>query len=584
MSSVYFNGEMITIPGAYSSIDVSQMGTKRDDSATKLIAIIGEADGGEPETLQLFSDPVSAKKVLKSGELLVACNKAWNPVTSSKAGVAVGGANVIAAIRTNRATKGSVDINDGQLVIESQDWNADVNQIAVKMADGTNGSKTMVVYDQKNDVYETFSNIGGLFSLKYTGDQDYAAVSITKDKDTKEVRLITKIGADASSAVEDINILLSQMDAEIIKSMRALISILKSYENYSVSVVSNYVSSTKVSEIDPIADVDIKTSAANITSFYANISSKLKVASNLVQVKSYDDSKGAVDAFDYKYLTGGSDGTTLASWVKYFDMLSNYNVTYIVPLTGDAAIQAELFSHVQTQSGTKGKERRMIVGGEIGETVADTIARANSFANARAQVVHGGFYDYDDDGELVLYAPYMLAAQHAGRCANLDDGESATHDVYKMAMPEYKLSTSEVTQLIEAGCLAFEFVLDSSTISSSFVRLVQDITTDISSTSSVYTERATGVLADSINMEIREKCDEILTGKRTSTSDLTTVKNAVLTILYNRKNVKDQILDYKDVYVSKSGTTTTINYSVAPAEVNNFTLITAHYYSEDLSV
>ena len=39
--SVYFNGELITIPGAYSATDVSAMSTKSDGSGAKIIAILG---------------------------------------------------------------------------------------------------------------------------------------------------------------------------------------------------------------------------------------------------------------------------------------------------------------------------------------------------------------------------------------------------------------------------------------------------------------------------------------------------------------------------------------------------------------
>ena len=35
--------------------------------------------------------------------------------------------------------------------------------------------------------------------------------------------------------------------------------------------------------------------------------------------------------------------------------------------------------------------------------------------------------------------------------------------------------------------------------------------------------------------------------------------------------------------MTKTGTVTTVEYSVAPAEPNNFTLITGHYYSESIS-
>ena len=76
--------------------------------------------------------------------------------------------------------------------------------------------------------------------------------------------------------------------------------------------------------------------------------------------------------------------------------------------------------------------------------------------------------------------------------------------------------------------------------------------------------------------------DELLTGKRTSVGDLTSAKNRVISILADRKR-KNHIIDYKDVYVTKTGTVTEVDYSVAPAEPNNFTLITAHYYSETIS-
>ena len=119
-------------------------------------------------------------------------------------------------------------------------------------------------------------------------------------------------------------------------------------------------------------------------------------------------------------------------------------------------------------------------------------------------------------------------------------------------------------------------------LSLSYVRLVQDLTTDVLSTDTVHTERATGALADSINKQIREELDDLLTGRKTTSSDLTSAKNRIISILDDRKR-KNQIIDYKDVYVTKSGTVTEVDFSVAPAEPNNFTLITAHYYSQDIS-
>ena len=137
--SVYFNGELITIPGAYSTIDVSNMSIKQDGSGAKIIALLGESTGGEPATVQFFNDPISAKKVLKSGELLKACEKAWNPVSATKEGLKLGGANTIACIRTNKATQSKKEIQKSskpQVVFKSKDWGKNTNH-SVKLMNGT---------------------------------------------------------------------------------------------------------------------------------------------------------------------------------------------------------------------------------------------------------------------------------------------------------------------------------------------------------------------------------------------------------------------------------------------------------------
>lgn len=575
--NVYFNGELLTIPGAYSTTDVSAMSTKGDSDTAKVIALIGECTGGEPGVVQFFTEPTAARKVLKSGELLKACEKAWNPVSKSKTGVKLDGANLIACIRSNEATKSSTTINDGQLVISSKDWGANT-AFQVKLQDGTvKGSKKLVTYDQVNGTYETIDNIGALFTLKYTGSQKYAEVNIQPSDDGYSY-LTTKVGEDAGTATEDIKI---KLDRIKIKSIKTLIGEIQAYENYQLVIPGNYNPRLKVTDLDEVSALDI-TSAQPITAVYTDMKSKLENSSQLIELTKFDASKGKIENFDYITLEGGTEGVSPASWVKFFDALSNYDIFYIVPLTGDKAIHAELIAHINELSGSMGRERRCVLGGNIGETLLETIDRSKTAAFDRVQVVYGGFWDYDSNNELTLYPPYILAAQHAGRAAYLEDGEPATHDVYRMAAPEYKLERNEITQLLQNGVLAFEFVLGKTGTSQSYVRLVQDLTTDVLSTDTVHTERATGALADSINKQIREELDDLLTGRKTTSSDLTSAKNRIISILDDRKR-KNQIIDYKDVYVTKSGTVTEVDFSVAPAEPNNFTLITAHYYSQDIS-
>ena len=736
---VYFNGEVLSIPGAYSAIDTSLMATKNNGGSSETVAIIGECTGGEPRTVQWFDNPIAARKVLKSGELLKACEKAWNPVSQSKIGVALGGANRIAVIRSNNATKASLDIKkmakkatdtpqlvetgfaktasdanaafralgrnittnadqvfyiafdrdltdsthdhlitleidektygiqgllkdrhpddrilyftikqvdfvDGtpkegdeaaqkdlsdftgkikvtvyltepqvagvyphdlvqlsqseldiasgatikstveaemeeqtQITFQSKDWGAAYN-VQIKMGDAQiKGLKYLMVYDELTETYESISNIGNCFTIEYIGDQKYADVSIEYDAHL-DMYLVTRVGEDALTAHEDIRL---QLNSDKLKSMNGVIQELKAYENYRIGTDEAFNYRLKPTDFDLVTRKGIKSSPYRLTAIYADMGYKLDVSSQMVQVESYDKRLGEIDNFDYQQLTGGKEGVSPASWVTLFDMLSNYDITYIVPLTSDEAIHAELAAHVQAMSGSLGKERRGIVGGNNGETVNETVMRASALASDRMQIVHGGFYDVEIQAGRVLYPPYILAAQHAGRAAFLEGGESATHDVYRMSAPEYKLERDEITQLLAAGCLAFEFVLGRNNLSQSYTRLVQDLTTDVISQDTVHNERATGALADSINKEIRAMMESMIIGKRMTTTDMVSTKNAIISILQNRQR-KGHIIAFKDVYVVKEGTVCEIEYMVAPAEPNNFALITAHFYSEPL--
>ena len=586
-NSVYFNGSVLAIPGAYSAVDTSGMAVKNDDTGSKTVAIIGECTGGEPGAIYFFNDPMSARRTLKSGYLLKACEKAWNPVSATKEGVNIGGANLIVAIRSNKATRATLNIiknnlDRPQIAFQSKDWGKNNNH-QIKFQSGTaEGTKLLIIYDQYNDNYETFDNLGKLFSIGYTGDAEYAELNVYKDN-SDIVWFQTKIGTDANSAIEDIKI---QLNPSVYKTMRSLITELQSYENYQV-FYNKFNNTIPVDELDFVSKLDIKATetvqAYNITAVYADIARTLYSSSRLVEVVAYDRSQSTIgNSNGYLTFGGGSEGTSPTSWVTYFDALSNLNIDYIVPLTGDASIHAELTEYVNTLSGTMGRERRGVVGGNSGETVAQTLQRVRGLNSDRMQLVHGGFYDVNSSNELELYPPFILAAQHAGRAAFLPDGETATHDVYRMSAPEYQLEAGEITQLLQGSCLAFEYVLSGNSTQAGYVRLVWDLTTDLFNTDSIHTERGTGQLADSINKEIRKELDRLLTGKRTSNTDITSAKNKIISILSSRLN-NGFIVAFKDVYITKTGGTTYVDYSVAPAEPNNFTLITGHFYSETLS-
>ena len=311
--SIYFNGELLTIPGAYAETELSTISTKGDNEGAKVIAFVGECTGGEPGAVQFFSNPITAKNTLKSGDLLKACEKAWNPVSKTKYGVSLGGANVIACIRSNEATKSTLNITkDGadkpQLVFSSKDFGGDTHY-QLKMQDGSlTGTKKVVIYDQVNNSYETFDDVGNMFTINYTGDQPYAELNVYLDGN-KSMYLQTRIGQDADTAQEDINV---QLDTRTFKNIRALILHLQSFENYVVSSLNPYNTKLAVTDLDFVTKAEIKfaegTQAYRLTAVYSDLKSKLENGSQLVELSEFDKSQGEIANFDYTSLTGGDEG------------------------------------------------------------------------------------------------------------------------------------------------------------------------------------------------------------------------------------------------------------------------------------
>lgn len=691
--SVTFNGKTITKPGIYSSIE-SSMTYSKQDSNSQVIALIGESTGGKPDTVHFFSNPSEAKKVLKSGELLKACQKAWNPVSKTKDGLSLGGADIIACIRSNRATRAqkivyaaeaaeakidevvqkvseettgtvavsgtftgekavtyvieitsSGEIKNGQesdttvtfnyhtavdekpisssdisaktnfvipdagitvaftagtyttgdqfiigcipavtestplFAFVSKDYGKDNNKIQVKIEDGTElGSKKLTVFDVKSDKYEVFDNLGFAFTISYTGTENYAELNITTDGNGRAVKLQTKIGADKQNAIVDLDI---DLDKSAFKSIRALVRHIQAYENYKVTYSPYCNTFCSVNDLDKIT-ADIKGKSVTVTQMLADIKTQLDNDSSFITIEVYNKEVATVRNLSYTALSGGSEGKVPASWVDYFDMLSRYDIRYIVPLTSDDYIMAECQEHVKEMSETFGLERRAIFGTDNGKTVSEACTIARNLSNGRVQLVYPGIYDLDDNGDTVLYPGYILAAAFAGRVSALPDGESATQDVFRMAGIEKELDpVNDIPQLLAAGVVTFEFKISTNSVDDSYVQCVQDITTshddDI-----LQVERAVGITADNINRAIRKALSGLTIGRKTITGGLTTVYNTVVSILENKRDKEEVIVAFKDVNVYSKGQTIYVEYAAAPAQPNNFTLVTGHFYSEDL--
>lgn len=679
-----FNGLHVNTPGVYTKV-ISDMINLKTDGA-KNIAIIGEAKGGKPHEIMFIDDAEIAKEVVKGGELLTAMLKAYDPVSQTKVGLELGGADLIMAIRANEATKAKtavtqskeVEAKVGQVVvskaatstgkvtvdgkftgnenktfkitiisegtkdqaaaeyrvdvlgeeesdkilkvsealtkkeiadgvsvtfaegtytkddsylipctkatkvdeyvytIESKDWGEENNLISHQLENGTEpGTKMLTIHDSKNDEYEIFDDIGGAFSIQYTGQEKYAAMTIVADGKGNAIKLQTYIGADENSAIVDLDI---NLDPTQYKSIKKLAEDISAYENYNIKTVAVINSELNVNDLDFAEKVDIKTDLYNVTAVLRDLQKTTKFQSRLVEINVVNREVSNYENYVAQPLQGGSEGKTPASWIKLLDELGRYDIDYIVPLTGDMEIIAECREHCIKMSETKGKERRLVCGGYAGQSPLRAMADVKKLAHPRVQ--YFGFGAYDLDGKLL--PPYIVAAQHAGRAAFLGV-ESATADVYKILGPENTFEGKDRRDLIDNGVMFFDEEVSEFNHKLFYSKLVWDYTTFSDYDDPLLVERSTGAIADQLSKRIRKELDKFLTGKLTPEGVLESARNRVLSIL--KEYVKDGIIRaYRNVTMKQIKDKVELSFEVAPNMVTNFTFVDITFYQQDLDL
>jgi hypothetical protein len=132
-----FDGKFYRLPTVAVKTDTTGL-TSTALSPGGIVAMIGTAEGGEPNAVTRFTDVNSAKSVLRGGDLFDAAEQAWQH-----------GAQVIYLTRIGAATQATLSLNDASsaevLTVTSQDYGSFVNDIKVKVETGTTSGKKVTV-------------------------------------------------------------------------------------------------------------------------------------------------------------------------------------------------------------------------------------------------------------------------------------------------------------------------------------------------------------------------------------------------------------------------------------------------------
>jgi len=131
MGGVNFDGQFLIKPQAAARIDDTALNNDNVDNSI-IVAIVGQAEGGEPNLIRRFTDITSVRRAHRKGDIVEACKKCFAPSADSP------GVFELFTIRANAATQSILDLNSGVAASAGQadgtaaaPWNLDAGQTLV---------------------------------------------------------------------------------------------------------------------------------------------------------------------------------------------------------------------------------------------------------------------------------------------------------------------------------------------------------------------------------------------------------------------------------------------------------------------
>lgn len=484
--TVFFGGRLLTTPTTASVVDDSGLANK-NLSVGNVVALIGPSSGGKPNTALRFGTPSEAKATLRDGALLTAVLKAFDPSAQT------GGPAEVVAVRVNPATQSSLSLLDGSsnevIQLKSTDYGLYTNQIKVKVETGSTVGKKLTV--QFGDDYYTQDNLTrNALQLQYTGAQASAVITVAN------ASIVLQAPSGTTVATLDLN---------TYKTVQQVVDRINTISGFAASVKDGNGTKATLNGLDSVTAQDVKTSAYTVKADLQAVVDWINSTGEgfVTAVRQANAGQPPVN-IAFTYLSGATDGVvTNTEWSNAYTTLQSEDVQWVVPVSSDASIHAMNDAHCAFMSTIGEMERRGIVGTASGTTDANAIDAAKALNSDRTSLVHLGFYDYDADGALVLFEPYILAALLAGAFSGVNPGTPLTNKSIKVRGLERNLrNPTDTDLLIKGGVLCVESTKKG-------YKVVQSISTWLVNDNYNRVEVSTGVAVDFVARNVREAVDDL---------------------------------------------------------------------------
>lgn len=557
--SVFFNGRLLISPTTASVVDDSALANK-NLTVGNVLALVGRSTGGKPNTALRFGSPSEARASLRSGELLDAVLKAFDPSAQT------GSPATIVAVRVNPATQSSLNLVDATPVtvvaLTSTDYGLYTNQIKVKVEAASTAGKKLTV--QLGNDYYTQDNVArNAFMIRYSGAQASARMSITGTTLTLE--------APNSTVVATI-------DLATFPTIQQLVDRINVVSGFAASVQDGNGTKPSLQGLDFVTNQDVKTADyVAVAHLQAIVDWFNGVGEGFVNATRPANVGTLPVNIAFTYMASGSDGTvTNTEWQNAYTTLQTEDVQWVVPVSSDSAIHAMNDTHCTFMSNVMRMERRGIVGTAAGTTDAAAIAAAKALNSDRTSLVHLGFYDYDANGVLTLYPPYITAAAAAGGFAGVNPGTPLTNKAFKFRGLERNLrNPTDTDLLIDGGVMCFENTPTG-------YKCVKSITTWLINDNYNRVEVSVGVAVDFVARNVRQALDA-LRGEKANQVTLSRAVSITETTLRELARAEPQgpgVLagnedspPYKGIKASIDGDVLRVEFQASPVLPVNYVLV-----------
>lgn len=455
--NISFGGSILVAPGAYYLDNVSAA-LQATVPTTPPLIFIGYGYGQKPQTASSYGSPQALLSAIRGGPCSGFVSFLMQPSSQ------LNGAQQVTYINPGENTQSALTLNSGVsgvIALLSANYGLPSNLLQAQVQTGSVGGRRVTIYDAYQGQSFVQDNLGLPFQLAYEGAASGVTFAVVASGGVPVTFQTT-----SSVSGESLSIPLGPATYGTVEQ---LVEYLNGSGHYSAQVISQGALPT--SYLDVVSGVALPVSGASLT--YENVTATLgdivywintqaeslataTQVSGVVSSAAVAPSVLALTPFSgavsipptlQDYANAFNLALTYAGWVVFADS----NASGVVALGNQHAITA-------SQPGY-GTWRRFFSGSSQGQSVAASIAAAQSCDAITSCYVHGGIYQTSTTtGVNTLYSGLYVAAAAAGMATGNAPATPLTNKSVIGNGTEYQLSpgpAGQIDQLQQAGVIPF---------------------------------------------------------------------------------------------------------------------------------